>query len=493
MADSGCTAGTVAAGAREAVDARWPAATRPADGSSRDGFSYRSHTCPRLRFQPCAAICFVSEVMKTTVTMAPTGHTLAAIQRHARGLRTARPRAWRLGLTAVSCSIALGSGAASAAPIGGEQLTPTFDCSSVTFTYTGFPSATGVSVHEWITLEGQSIYEGDFSFVGPSGSNTVSVTLPPGHHALDARARWKVNGVFGDADRKLVGGLTCAAQPGFTIHKLQSVAGSAQAPTANPITAEVAQTLDYQIILSNTGNVPLALERFSDPGCDAGTISGGPGASALAVAGTVAYECRHTLTTADQLAGVYRNTATAAGRPSGGGGAITETSNTVVAYLAAGSNSSQPPSQPTPSDVASADSNDLAASVAGPAPATAVLGSTTRSGTLAAIAVVPPQLHGPGGCATPSYRVSLASAGVRSVTFYLDGHKLKALTSRDARGGRFAISIDTRGLTVGKHLVRARIAMAESAAGSTAQLHTASRSLTLLRCASATRVPRFTG
>jgi hypothetical protein len=87
------------------------------------------------------------------------------------------------------------------------------------------------------------------------------------------------------------------------------------------------QTIEYQITLSNTGNVPLALTRVSDPYC-AALSSGGsfgkqlqPGASAL-------YSCRQTVS----RDGTYLNQATVeATPPVGDGFMISRASNEAVA------------------------------------------------------------------------------------------------------------------------------------------------------------------
>src|SRR5438105_15765038 len=46
----------------------------------------------------------------------------------------------------------------------------------------------------------------------------------------------------------------------------------------------VGETIDYKIVVKNTGNVPLEL-NFKDPNCDEGTIEGGPGEEAVPPAG----------------------------------------------------------------------------------------------------------------------------------------------------------------------------------------------------------------
>ena len=51
---------------------------------------------------------------------------------------------------------------------------------------------------------------------------------------------------------------------------------------------------------------------------------------------------------------------------------------------------------------------------------------------LAAALASVPRLRAPQGCVRTRFRVSIKSAGVHSVTFYLDGHKLKTLTYKNA-------------------------------------------------------------
>jgi hypothetical protein len=124
---------------------------------------------------------------------------------------------------------------------------------------------------------------------------------------------------------------TVPAEPAFTIEKLQEIAGSKAGFTTSEITGEVTQTVDYEIIVKNTGNVPLTFSEFTDEKCDSGTIAGGPG-GALGPGESATYTCNHLLNPADKLAGTYTNTASDTGTPSGGG-PITHTSNTVVAKV----------------------------------------------------------------------------------------------------------------------------------------------------------------
>src|SRR5262249_25417402 len=51
--------------------------------------------------------------------------------------------------------------------------------------------------------------------------------------------------------------------------------------------------------------------------------------------------------------------------------------------------------------------------------------SSSKSGVLGFASATVPSLRGPQGCVRTSFTASIKSAGVSSVIFYLDGHKLK--------------------------------------------------------------------
>src|ERR1019366_5783483 len=125
-----------------------------------------------------------------------------------------------------------------------------------------------------------------------------------------------------------------------------------------------------------------------------------------------------------------------------------------------------------------------------PTVSASTLGSITtqppRSGVLAFSAASVPRLSGPQGCVRRGFRVTIKSAGVASVTFYLDGHKLKRLTAHSARKGQLSIVIDPSKLRVGAHRLLAKITMVK--APGAARALTASRRMIVLRCASAARI-----
>jgi hypothetical protein len=169
--------------------------------------------------------------------------------------------------------------------------------------------------------------------------------------------------------------------------------------------------------------------------------------------------CRHTLSGA----GAYENNATITATPPAEQGApITHTSNTVIA------NVPTPTPTPTPSTPATPGN-------------TGVLGTIT----------VGPTLSGPQGCVRGNVVVSVKAAGVASVIFYLDGHKLKTLTSKNARAGKLSISIASSKLHLGAHQVVAKIRMKPTGASKTPVFYT--RRLTFVRCGSSSVSPKFTG
>jgi uncharacterized repeat protein (TIGR01451 family) len=205
-------------------------------------------------------------------------------------------------------------------------------CKAVTFTFRGFPNLPGNVVKEKIKANGKVIYLGMFTFNGPTAENTVSINLPPGVYLLKIHVPYKTNGLNGESDRNV--DITCSGEPAFTMQKQQKIDGGSEPFTTSPLVAHVGQQVDYQIVVANTGNVPLQFSDFTDEQCDEGTLSGGPGEAQLAPKETTTYRCDHVLTATDLLAGTFTNTASdTATPPEGDGPPITETSNTVVAEV----------------------------------------------------------------------------------------------------------------------------------------------------------------
>jgi hypothetical protein len=256
-----------------------------------------------------------------------------------RGMSILGTRALLLALLATALLAALGAGVAKAEE--GPADTVTFSCSSETFHFSGFPNAPNNTVLEVITVDGKTAYSANFTFNGPTAENTVKLPLSSGFHKIDARTAWNTNGVKGGKDIPKRGGLDCTFDPELSIVKKQHFAPKGEFVTTTLATGHVGETVDYGIVVTNTGNVPLTLGPLNDPNCDAGTIAGGPGEAALAIGASTTFTCKHVLTEADHTAGTFTNSASVTGSPPPGEGSpTTVTSNPVVVEL------------PTPNDTA---------------------------------------------------------------------------------------------------------------------------------------------
>jgi hypothetical protein len=118
---------------------------------------------------------------------------------------------------------------ASARAQGEAKDTVTFACGSVTYSFSGFPDANGNTVTEVVTVDGEQVATAMFTFNGPSGSNIVPVTVPAGHHSIDARARWNTNGAIGGKDTPRKDGITCTPP---TVTSVTPASGPTEGGTA---------------------------------------------------------------------------------------------------------------------------------------------------------------------------------------------------------------------------------------------------------------------
>jgi hypothetical protein len=209
----------------------------------------------------------------------------------------------------------------------------TFTCHSVTWTYNEFPEGVEVKTVERIKIDKKVVSTTVFNFIGPSATSTVNFNVPPGHHEIGATSEYRYGEVRKEHDQFLKGGITCESEPNFTIEKLQMISGSGKPFTTAELTGQIGQVVDYKMVLTNTGNVPLFFKNFSDPNCDAGTIMGGPGAEAVQAGKSTTFTCTHKLT----KTGHYPNTATVTGTVPkefcAGECETTKTSNTVVVVV----------------------------------------------------------------------------------------------------------------------------------------------------------------
>jgi hypothetical protein len=205
----------------------------------------------------------------------------------------------------------------------GENGVVTATCSYVTITYRGFPNLPNNTVNQTITIHGAAVSKTKFTFNGPTGTNTVAIVVPPGAGFVDVHATWSTNGFVGHFDIGV--SLECPPEPEFSITKLQEIGGTNTGFTTSQLTGEVGQTVDYEVVVKNTGNVPLTFSNFTDEKC--GTVTGGPGTAKLPLRASTIYRCSHVLS---EL-GSYTNSATVTGqRAPASGPTVTHTSNTVV-------------------------------------------------------------------------------------------------------------------------------------------------------------------
>jgi hypothetical protein len=212
-----------------------------------------------------------------------------------------------------------------------------FGCKFLKVVLTGFPNEPNNKVKIKIRVDGKAVFEGEVTFNGPTFEFIYEVNLGPGHHGLDVFTKWNTHGFSGGRDQALQKGINCVAEPGFAIEKLQKIEGTQGPFTTSALEAVSGETIDYEVIVTNTGNVPLTMSNFTDAKCDEGTIEGGPGATPVQPAGPsippgkTTYTCKHQLTLFDEIAGEYTNTASDTGTPpEGQGSPVTNESNTVV-------------------------------------------------------------------------------------------------------------------------------------------------------------------
>lgn len=372
------------------------------------------------------------------------------------------------------------------------------DCDSIRVKYHGFPSVADSpnTILQLVNIKSPPppllpIYfpAKIFTFEGPSAESVIPIAPPVGGSMVDIRSKWDTNGIKGGFD--IHQSVKCGPKPAFSIEKLQSLGGPF---TTETLTGAIGQTVLYQMTVTNTGNTPLTFGKFSDTVCDAGTIAGET-STPIEPLGTLTIVCAHKITAADATAGSIVNVATVTGTPEEGeGGPITHESNRVVVTPIPEEEKEEPKEEEKEEPKAPPTTTTTTTQ----APKSGVLGtsgasstSTSKSGVLGFASATVPSLRGPQGCVRSTFTASVKSAGVSSVIFYLDGRRLRRVTSANARKGLLSIRIDVSKLKVGPHRVKATITMKPTTAG--AKAAKASRGLTVVRCHSAVITPHFTG
>ncbi len=310
------------------------------------------------------------------------------------------------------------------------------------------------------------------------------------------------------------------ASPAFAIEKFQEIQGTGAGYTQAPLTGKIGQTVDYEIVVTNTGNVSLSLSGLTDANCT--NIAGGAGS--LAVGTKTTFTCEHALASV----GSWTNEGTITGTPPSGSG-ITHTSNQVVVNVPAESSFTVEKKQKLTGEFTTAE---LAGKVgetvhyeiivtntgnvplkinstvdpnctglAGGASEIGVHGSATFTCEHTLTSVGPyaneatvvgnekPQtsnkvvvqvaaqavkaqcainesaivLHGATGSKRGPFTVYVSSLGIKQITFLVDGKKIKTLKSSQAKDGQFSVRIDPSKLGYGAHHLTVRTVMTDSA------------------------------
>ncbi len=183
-----------------------------------------------------------------------------------------------------------------------------------------------------VSLKFKPLVDANCTGISPSGEVTVAAggeQTYTCHHELTAV------GVYGN-EASIEGNegtgtktsnkveVEVAAKPSFTIEKLQEIEGSKAGFTKSELTGKDGQTVDYEIIVKNTGNVSLKFKPLSDANCAGISPSG---EVTIAAGGSQTYTCHHELTGS----GTYGNTASVEGNEGTG----TKTSNEVIVKITA--------------------------------------------------------------------------------------------------------------------------------------------------------------
>lgn len=195
-----------------------------------------------------------------------------------------------------------------------RQVHIAFSCEAVSFDFTGFPVGEEDTVTALVKEGSNVLAEEVFTFTGPDGSTTLPISVLAGRHAIHAESHWKTNGVYGESGHHAERLECSASKPSLTIQKLQAMAGSGKTFEAKPLAAQVGQTVEYKMIVSNTGDVPVIITGLGDEKCDPGTLHGGQGETPLEPRAQTEYRCSRTLTEAGTFTNVATVTAEADGK-----------------------------------------------------------------------------------------------------------------------------------------------------------------------------------
>jgi hypothetical protein len=280
------------------------------------------------------------------------------------------------------------------------------------------------------------------------GRWTFKYATTPGQHTVQADFSWPGENV--GEDPKTMYTKTCPEPKNPAI----------QLEKTGAATAAAGSTFTYSFTATNTGNVTLTNVQLSDPKCQS-TLVRVPG------------ETGNTLEPGEQAH--YTCTVVAPAGPA----QVDNVAEVCGEY---------PPGPTTKV----CDDDPHTFTVPPPTtPPTTTPPSSTPNVTPPSGDVLPEEilsgraaLRGPSGCVRQAFRARVSGRSIASVTFFVDGRRVK----RVGRGGAFALKVNPKRYGLGRHTIVAVVKF-------TAESGTKSRRLplTFRRCAQGAVAPRFTG
>ncbi len=238
----------------------------------------------------------------------------------------------------------------------------------------------------------------------------------------------------------------------FEIKKEQRIAGEAGFTPAK-LSSEVGKKVEYKVTVKNTGNTTLKFSVLKDVKCTGVTPAG---ETTLKAGEEETFSCEHLLAEGDE--NPYKNTASITG------GGVEKTSNTVEVEI-------KKPYTPT-------------------TPTTPTTVTPTPKQQVAAVCEISESavsLRGVAGSKRRPFEVSVPSLGIKEITFYVDGKKLKTVTAAHAVKGQFVVTINPAKYKYGAHKVSIKTVMTNAACAKIA------RSGVFVRARPAAVKPKFTG
>ncbi|HTY95535.1 MAG TPA: hypothetical protein VMB91_00730 [Solirubrobacteraceae bacterium] len=346
-----------------------------------------------------------------------------------------------------------------------------------------------------VTNEGDSpvdlspLVDEDCTNISPSGSTQLDVDSSESftcEHALAKAGEFWTNTASISSGEITEESNTVYAmaleEPEFTIEKHQRIEGTETPYTSGELTAKPGQTIAYEIVVSNTGERPLRFEPLADKNCSGVAPAG---ETELEPGETETFTCQHVI----EATGSWSNVAeiegefTSDSQPEGvranvhaharvlGEGVIKKASSNEVITNVPAEAAPQAPAESTPQ------------------PSTAVVQTPAIQQVQGKCSLSESQivLHGASGSKHGPFTIHISSLGIKQITFYLDGHKLKTLAAAQARNGQFSVRIDAGKLHYGVHRVSVRTVMSDSLCAAIA------RAGVFVHARPAAVKPKFTG